>query len=59
MYHIIKTDSSFCPTCGNNVHLLSAGIALQLPSFYICFGCHRVSQVAVGLVKELTEEDAK
>ena len=49
-YIIHKTDSSFCPLCGSNVHLLIDRDGNPATSFYICFSCKYVAQVGVGPV---------
>jgi hypothetical protein len=61
-YVIQKADSSFCPNCGDNVHLLCPKWGSKQEStttddgrlpdvaFYICFKCMKVFHVGVGEV---------
>jgi len=52
-YCIQKTDSSFCPKCQSNVHLLAPiGVDSYGPSFYICFICGFVGEVGRGKVED-------
>lgn len=50
-YRLIKTESSFCQSCGGNVTLLTNGNHPTDSAFFICFKCEVVGQVGVGPVK--------
>lgn len=56
LYHLLQTESTFCPTCGKTVSLLSRDSRYS-PAFYICFDCRFVGQVGVGVVPEEQSEE--
>lgn len=47
-WHLILDETSRCPRCFRMVRLLTDDQA----GFYICWNCHEVRQVGVGLMKE-------
>jgi len=49
-YIIEKTQSSFCPNCNQLVYLMSDKDGIQCPSFYICWNCKSVAEIAKGPV---------
>ena len=62
-YDLIQCDNTSCPECKEKVWLLSAPLPMShlpglvgpenIPSFYICFPCEYVGQVAVGKVEKM------
>ena len=59
LFRLVKTESSFCPSCQKNVWLLYSDsfFGNSIPpdsksdAFYICFSCEFVGQIGVGKVE--------
>lgn len=52
--YVLQADAkSICPECGEPVDLLCRNsIARFRPAFYICWFCQKISEVALGPVKD-------
>jgi predicted RNA-binding Zn-ribbon protein involved in translation (DUF1610 family) len=57
-YIIQIVQSSYCPNCNNLVYLLCHKDG-ESPSFYICWNCHFVGEIGVGIVTEEIQGEGK
>lgn len=54
-YKKIQGEKVYCPECGKEPILLCDEI--NKPAFNICFDCRRISEIAVGVVEFMADDD--
>lgn len=59
VYHLIPTENTSCPKCGEKPSLLAHDGTIINSAFYICWTCCEVRQVGVGLVESSNNEGVK